>query len=54
MLWLAPSSPLLEHYPSTYTFTMAKNALPGEYQAIVTVSNRVLATTVATPFRVQN
>jgi hypothetical protein len=41
-------------YASTYTFTMAKNALPGEYQAIVTVSNRVLATTVATPFRVQN
>jgi len=35
-------------------FAMTKNALPGEYQAMVTVSNRVLATTVARPFRVQN
>jgi hypothetical protein len=41
-------------YASTYTFAITKDALPGEYQAMVTVSNRVLATTVATPFRVQN
>ena len=41
-------------YASTYTFTMTKDALPGEYQAMVTVSNRVMATTMATQFRVQN
>jgi len=41
-------------YASTYTFTMAKDALVGEYQAMVTVSNRVMATTMATQFRVQN
>jgi len=41
-------------YASTYTFAMTKDALPGEYQVMVTVSSRVLATTVATPFRVQN
>jgi hypothetical protein len=41
-------------YASTYTFTMAKDALPGEYQAMVTVSNRILATTVTTQFRVQS
>jgi hypothetical protein len=41
-------------YASTYTFAMSKEAPAGEYQAITTVSNGAMATTVATQFRVQH
>jgi hypothetical protein len=41
-------------YTSTFAFTMAEDALPGEYQAMVTISNGVTAKTATTQFQVQN
>jgi hypothetical protein len=41
-------------HTSTFTFTMAKDALPGAYQTIVTVSNGITTKTVATQFQVRN